>query len=73
MSKNPLKDPCKYSFKDLIEACGLKVDLDKLYGLLQEDRNIVVKEMCDIAHWYWDDVIGDDGEVYTAFAPERVK
>jgi hypothetical protein len=70
-STKPLKNPCNYSFKDLIEACGVEVDLNDLYGMLQEDRNTVVKEMCTLAHWHWEDIKGDDGIVYTAFSPMR--
>jgi hypothetical protein len=68
--QKPLKNPCNYSFEDLIKACGVDVSLNDLYGMLQEDRNTVVKEMCAVAKWHWED-IEKDGIVYTAFAPER--
>lgn len=70
MNKPPLKDPCKYSFRDLVEACQVEMDLSYLYEMKQSDRNNVVKELCVIAQWHWED-IEKNGTVYTAFSPYR--
>ena len=68
--------PCKYSFKDLISAAnGKPVDnlfIDSLYKLPQTDRNKMVKELCHLAGWYFEDVKGSDGIIYTAFSPITV-
>lgn len=70
-----LKNPCSYSFDDLIEASkennrGRVVfrssDISKL---TQSEINLLVKELCDISGWFWRDVkVGDI--IYTSFSPE---
>ena len=67
--------PCKYSFKDLLLATNKPVDkqsLDSLYNISQTNRNRMVKELCNKAGWYFEDVKGSDGIIYTAFSPETV-
>lgn len=70
-----LVNPCKYSFRDLVCATNIlereEVDkyLENLYLLSQTDRNIEVKKLCNKSMWYFKDVIGKDGMVYTSFSP----
>ena len=69
-----LYNPCKYSFKDLIKAAGKKNDiLITIYSLPQTQKNAVVKELCYIANWYYEDVETENGETYTAFSPDIVE
>ena len=64
-----LKDPCKYSFKDLFIASNHPVErLSEFYKLSLKDRNIIVKEMCKTAGWVCEDVISED-QIFTAFSP----
>ena len=74
-----LVNQCKYSFKDLLNASNvfnstdqITVFLTNLYKLSQQERNKVVKELCDKAGWYWEDNKGSDGIIYTAFSSETV-
>ena len=71
-----LVNSCKYSFKDLLYAAKLlegSEEIDKylknLYSMSQKDRNIEVKKLCKKSMWYFNDVIGKDGIVYTSFSP----
>jgi len=66
-----LKDPCKYSFEDLVKAANQKVNLKLLYAMEQSEINATVKWLCNKAGWYYEDVEGKDGETYTAFSPEK--
>jgi len=71
-----LINPCKYSFKDLLTAADAAavskkpIETAALYKLSQQDRNRVVKDLCKICGWYFEDVKGSDGVIYTAFSPE---
>lgn len=63
---------CKYSFHDLLYAVYKEYDpkrIEVLYSLTQQERNLEVKRLCKIAGWYFQDVIGSDKIVYTAFSP----
>lgn len=60
---------CEYSFNDLIKTSGDLCSIEYLLNLSQEKRNEVVKELCGISGWYWKDVKGNDGKVYTSFSP----
>lgn len=69
-----LLNPCKYSFQDLLSASAPQsgnkpLTLPKLYALSQEERNKTVKALCEKAGWFYQDVVGSDGVVYTAFSP----
>lgn len=67
-----LLNPCKYSFKDLLYAVSKEYDpntIKILYSLSQKERNIEVKRLCKLAGWYYQDVVGTDKIVYTAFSP----
>jgi hypothetical protein len=66
-----LLNPCKYSFTDLIAAANVDQNLTELYAMSQSDRNDVVKNLCDKANWYWNDVLSG-GVVYTAFSPHKI-
>lgn len=68
-----LLNPCKYSFDDLLIAAGHPPDTTELYTLSQFDRNKTVKKLCDIAGWYYEDMPGNDGIIYTAFSPYQIK
>lgn len=65
-----LDNPCKYSFKDLLIAVKKSTDTTELHSYTQINRNKAVKEFCRIAGWYWEDVTGKDGIIYTAFSPK---
>lgn len=70
LGKFRLKNPCKYSFKDLIRACGLEDDhYIYLMNLSLEERNIEIKRLCDICHWYYKDIVSN-GKIFTSFSPE---
>jgi len=75
MDSIQLITPCKYSFEDLLNAfsrkTGFKIDKNELYKLNQQDRNDIVKELCKYSQWYWSDIIGSDGIIYTAFSPNK--
>lgn len=60
---------CNYSFQDLFDAAGLKLDMSFFLDTPQYVINDYVKELCKIAHWHCEDRVGTDGIVYTAFAP----
>lgn len=60
---------CQYSFQDLFDAAGIKLDKSFFYGSPRQVINEYVKELCKIANWDWEDRVGTDGVVYTAFAP----
>ena len=79
-----LLNPCKYSFKDLVFATNLSYteyeseaesmkSIDKylkiLYSLSQVEKNNEIKKLCKESGWYFKDVIGDDGIIYTSFSP----
>lgn len=70
LGKFRLKNACKYSFKDLVRACGLDDNYtDYLQGLSHLERNKEIKRLCDICHWYYKDVV-KDGKLFTSFSPE---
>jgi hypothetical protein len=66
-----IKNSCRYSFKDLAFQAKETQILDFLYKTHQEERNQIVKKLCRKVDWYWEDRIGSDGKIYTAFSPER--
>ena len=63
-----LDNPCKYSFIDLLTNAGEDTNTDKLYAMCQKERNKNVKELCKKAKWYWKDVVGSNGHIYTSFS-----
>lgn len=65
-----LKNPCSYSFKDLLIAANHPPDTTELNTMSQDDKNLMVKALCLIAGWYYQDINGRDGIIYTAFSPE---
>lgn len=67
-----LLNPCKYSFTDLMIAASKVPCTTDLYILSQFDRNKIVKKLCYTAGWYYEDVIGDDGILYTSFSPHKI-
>ena len=75
-----LVNPCNYSFRDLLNTVfkskytqdQINTYLQNLYNLSQYERNNVVKYLCKEAHWYFEDIKGSDGIIYTAFSPEKV-
>lgn len=69
LERSDLVNPCKYSFRDLIDAAGMEVNIEKLYKISQKDRNNEVKKLCRKAGWYFCDTIYS-GEIYTSFSPE---
>ena len=60
---------CAYSFQDLFDAAGAELDPETFYRLSRKTINRYVKRLCDKAGWAWEDRVGDDGVIYTAFAP----
>lgn len=61
---------CKYSFQDLFNASNYNENTKILYTMEQNEINILVKKLCKIANWGYEDRIGTDGIIYTAFSPE---
>ena len=68
-----LPNSCMYSFRDLLLESGQGSGTDVLMGLSQDDRNAVVKILCDDIYWGYDDRLGTDGLVYTAFYEKNNK
>ena len=66
-----LPNSCMYSFEDLLRESGQDLRTDVLYNLSQDDINAVVKILCDDIHWGYDDRLGTDGLVYTAFYKKK--
>jgi len=64
-----LLNPCKYSFNDLIKASNFQISTEDLYNMSQKERNKYVKNMCNKAKWFFEDVIGNDNITYTSFSP----
>lgn len=67
--KYKLVNECRYSLSDLFEKVGWD-NMEK--GLTQVQLNDLVKQACSKIHWYWEDRVGTDGIVYTAFSPEMI-
>lgn len=65
-----LKNPCSYSFKDLLIAANHPPDTTELNIMSQDDKNLMVKALCLISGWHYQDIKGSDGVVYTSFSPE---
>ena len=65
-----LINPCKYSFQDLMIAAKECPNLGHIKQMSQQERNKEVRRLCEKAHWYFQDVKGTDGIIYTAFSPE---
>ena len=61
---------CNYSFQDLFNAANFNQSTTILSKMDQEYINKLVKNLCSLAHWGWEDRIGTDGMIYTAFSPE---
>lgn len=64
-----LFDNCSYSFNSLGIAAFGKDYVWNITGLTQEKINKEVKKLCQRARWCWQDRIGDDHIIYTAFSP----
>lgn len=64
-----LKNPCNYSFADLVKASGNQITLELLYSISQNSRNDIVKQLCKIAGWYTKDRYVN-GQHFVAFSPE---
>ena len=64
-----LLNACKYSFNDLIIASKCTdISTQSLISLSQTELNTIVKRLCIYSNWYYDDIIGTDGVVYTSFS-----
>lgn len=61
---------CNYSFQDLFTAANFNENTSILSKMDQESINKLVKNLCSLAQWGWEDRIGTDGIIYTAFSPE---
>jgi hypothetical protein len=59
-----------YSFQDLFDAAKFNHNTSILQRLDQSSINNLVKKLCEIADWRWDDRLGSDGIVYTYFSPK---
>lgn len=68
---NPLVDPCKYSFSDLLRAAGREANSSETRGMTQARLNNEVKMLCADAGWHWHDV--NNRTIFTAFSPELKK
>jgi hypothetical protein len=60
---------CSYSFEDLFKAAREIFNKKIFYSKSQTQINEYVKKLCIKAKWGWEDRVGVDGVVYTAFAP----
>ncbi len=69
--------PCRFSFADLFEtAQGRRMterESERFRLLSQPERNRAVKELCALTRgtFVWEDRIGPDGRIYTAFGAPR--
>lgn len=61
---------CMYSFQDLFKAANFNENTSILSKMDQESINKLVKNLCSLAQWGWEDRIGTDGMIYAAFSPE---
>lgn len=64
---------CDFSFIDLYQAAHHKKpereELSSFGKISQAERNELVKQWAKKAGWHTKDKMGNDGQVYTAFAP----
>lgn len=58
---------CMYSFQDLFNAANFNQSTSILSKMDQESINKLVKKLCEISNWGWEDRLGSDGIIYTAF------
>ncbi len=58
-----------YSFQDLFDAAGVTLNKTFFYSLPQVAINNYVKQLCLIANWEYEDRLGTDDVIYTAFGP----
>lgn len=74
-SQIPYGLECHYSFWDLSEAAlGAKVSKDDKKDFLelsQEKKNKQIKIWANRAGWVYEDRVGSDGKIYTAFSPKN--
>lgn len=63
-------DTSTYSFQDLFKAANFNHNTSILHRLDQSSINNLVKKLCEIANWGWEDRLGNDGIVYITFSPE---
>lgn len=70
LSNITLRNPCKYSFSDLLKAANAdSKDIVLFYNMTIEERNNEIKRLCRIAKWYYKDVRYGD-KIFTSFSPE---
>jgi len=60
---------CAYSFQDLFNTAGVTIKKEEFYSLPQDEINSRVKDLCTKINWEYEDRVGSDGKIYTAFAP----
>jgi hypothetical protein len=61
---------CQYSFLDLFKAANFNKKTSILNQMTQQEINDLVKKLCKLANWGWEDRLGTDNIIYTAFSPE---
>jgi len=61
---------CNYSFQDLFRKAQFQIDIKLFYNMSQNDKNILVKKLCKQINWGYEDRLGTDGIIYTAFSAE---
>jgi hypothetical protein len=66
--KYKVVDECNYSISDLFKKANVEIPTD----ITQEELNTLIRQLCDKINWYWEDRIGTDGLLYTAFSPHRI-
>ena len=67
-----LFNPCKYSFNDLIIASNSKdISVEYLMTLSQTNLNNTIKKLCAMSNWFYEDVTGKNGVIYTSFSKYR--
>lgn len=82
-----LKNPCKYSFRDLYSSYFSSISNDlspeefnkfmdnfmkDFYCFTMEEKNKSIKITCDEIGWYYQDIITPSGKIFTSFSPEKL-
>lgn len=75
-----LINPCNYSFRDLAMEAFPSWTSGQIDRLLQfyyhkisskKDKDVVIRQWCILAGWFYKDVMGSDGKMYRSFSPKK--
>ncbi len=82
-----LKNPCKYSFRDLYKSyffrTAQELSPEEFNNFIDnfmvnfnkftlEERNTSIKITCEEIGWYYKDIITPGGKIFTSFSPEKL-